>query len=108
MGALPKEIAEKLEEIRRLCVEHHIKTLTLFGSAARGTDFDPEKSDADFLVEFLPDAPRKPWYGNYLEFQEALEKLLGRKVDLMPGQHIENPYLRRRVYECTVPLYVAA
>jgi len=107
MAALPKEIAEHLEAIRRLCVEHHIKSLTLFGSAARD-DFDPQRSDADFLVEFLPDAPRLPWAGHYFRFQEALETLLGRGVDLvMPGA-IENPYLKRAIYENTVALYVAA
>lgn len=108
MDKLPPAIAEHIEAIRALCVEHHIKTLTLFGSAARGTDFDAEKSDVDFLVEFLPNAPQLPWFGEYFRFQEALQDLLGRKVDLvMPGA-IENPYIKRRIYECTVPLYVAA
>jgi len=108
MDKLPKEIGEHLEAIRALCVEHHIKSLTLFGSAARGDDFDPERSDADFLVEFLPDAPRKPWYGNHVEFQEALADLLGRKVDLVWPGGLKNPYLKRAIYECTIPLYVAA
>jgi predicted nucleotidyltransferase len=108
MDKLPSAIAEHLEAIRALCVEHHIKTLTLFGSAARGDDFDPEKSDADFLVEFLPDAPRKPWAGHFFRFQEALEALLGREVDLvMPGA-IVNPYLKRSIYESAIPLYAAA
>ena len=108
MAALPKEIAAHLDEIRRLCVEHHIKTLTLFGSAARGEDFDPQKSDADFLVEFLPDAPRLPWMGNYFRFQEALEQLLGRKVDLVWPGGIRNPYMKQSVYAATVPIYAAA
>jgi uncharacterized protein len=108
MVALPKEIAEKLDEIRRLCVQHHIKTLTLFGSAARGSDFDPEKSDADFLVEFLPDAPRQPWLGEFFRFQEALQEVLGRKVDLVMPGGIRNPYLKKSIYDDTVPLYVAA
>jgi predicted nucleotidyltransferase len=107
MAALPEVIAEHLEEIRGLCVEHHIRTLTLFGSAARD-DFDPQRSDADFLVEFLPNAPRLPWAGNYFRFQEALEGLLGRRVDLvMPGA-IHDPNLKKSIYENSVPLYVAA
>lgn len=108
MDKLPPAIGEHLEAIRALCVEHHIKSLTLFGSAARGDDFDPERSDADFLVEFLPDAPRKPWLGHFFGFQDALESLLGRKVDLLMPGAIENPYLKRAIYECAVPLYVAA
>jgi predicted nucleotidyltransferase len=39
------------EELRALCRRFHVRRLDLFGSAARG-DFDPERSDVDFLVEF--------------------------------------------------------
>lgn len=37
---------------------YHIRSLEVFGSAARAYDFDPFSSDADFLVEFeaIPDA----------------------------------------------------
>ena len=89
-------------------MEHHIKSLTLFGSAARGDDFDPEKSDADFLVEFLPDAPSLPWFGEFFRFQDALAELLNRKVDLVMPGGIRNPYIKRAIYENTVPIYVAA
>ncbi len=75
-------IAEKLDDIKQLCRDHGVKRLELFGSAARGEDFDPSKSDADFLVEFV-DWRRKPWLGVYFDFESALAALLGRKVDLM-------------------------
>ena len=75
-------IAEKLEDIRRLCEKHGVKRHEIFGSAARGDDFDPAASDVDFLVE-LHDWHRKPWLGEFFEFEEALAELLGRKVDLM-------------------------
>lgn len=75
-------IAEKLEDIKRLCREHGVKRLEIFGSAARGGDFDPAMSDADFLVEFS-DWHKKPWLGVYFDFQSALASLLGREVDLM-------------------------
>ena len=84
-----------------------MKSLTLFGSAARN-DFDPDRSDADFLVEFLPNAPRLPWAGEYARLQEALEGLLGRRVDLVMPSGIRNPYLKRSIYEDTIPVYVAA
>lgn len=75
-------IAEKLEDIKRICREHGVKRLEIFGSAARGEDFDPATSDADFIVDFY-DWHRKPWIGVYFDFENALASLLGRKVDLL-------------------------
>lgn len=43
--------------IAELCRRYHVQRLEVFGSAARGTDFVPESSDTDFLVE-LPTALR--------------------------------------------------
>ena len=53
-------IADKREELAELCRRYDVARLEVFGSAARGTNFDPETSDADFLVEFDPnsDLPR--------------------------------------------------
>jgi uncharacterized protein len=75
-------IAERLEDIKRICREHGVKRLEIFGSAARGDDFDPATSDADFIVDFY-DWHRKPWIGDYFDFEKALASLLGRKVDLL-------------------------
>jgi len=41
------------DELIKLCVQHRVKSLELFGSAATGTQFDDNNSDLDFLVEFL-------------------------------------------------------
>ena len=78
----------------------------MFGSAARGNDFDASRSDADFLVTFAPEAgPRA--FANYFDFKEALEALLGRPVDLvMPGA-VENPYLRAGIERSREPVFAA-
>ncbi|MEM9753743.1 MAG: nucleotidyltransferase domain-containing protein [Planctomycetota bacterium] len=39
------------DAIERLCRDYGIAKLELFGSAAAG-DFDPRRSDVDFLVTF--------------------------------------------------------
>ena len=46
--------AEVAEICRRFCVQR----LDVFGSAARGTGFDPARSDVDPLVTYAPDLPR--------------------------------------------------
>jgi len=47
-----KEIETHREQIAELCRRYGVKRLELFGSATRGSDFDPERSDIDFLIEF--------------------------------------------------------
>lgn len=77
-------VAIHKDEIVELCRHHRIQQLEIFGSAARGDDFDPEHSDVDFLVEFAPDSDY-PALAEYFDFNEALAKLLGRPVDLVMG-----------------------
>ena len=91
------EIEEKREAFAALCRRYGVARLEVFGSAARGIDFDPKRSDFDFLVEFdqrsdVP--PLKQFFG----FAEALEQFLGRSVNLVERAAIEKSrnYIRRR------------
>lgn len=101
-----KLISDRLEELKALCAMHHVTSLSLFGSAARD-DFDPSRSDLDFLVEFA-DLPPGELSRNFFNFAEALEKLFGRKVDLVSEQAIRNPYRRASILADKQPLYDAA
>jgi hypothetical protein len=89
-------IHEKRADIAALCRRYHVRQLEVFGSAARGVDFDPASSDADFLVEFCPDAD--PGLEDFLDMKEALKSVLGREVDLIERKTIEKSrnYIRRR------------
>jgi len=100
------QIANKASVIADLCRRHGVSRLEVFGSAARGTDFDPMASDADFLVSFTP-ATRND-LGAYLDFKEALEALLGRPVDLVEREAVEasrNSIRRRTILSSAAPLY---
>jgi predicted nucleotidyltransferase len=88
-------ISEHRAEIADLCRRFGVTRLEAFGSVARGSDFDPASSDADFLVEFAPRAELTA-LRQYFGFAEALEGVLGRRVDLVGGE-IRNPYLRASV-----------
>ena len=50
-------ITNHTDELAEICRRHHVKRLEVFGSAAIG-DFNSEKSDIDFLVDYqlLPPA----------------------------------------------------
>jgi len=57
--------------------KYFVDRLALFGSVTR-SDFDAEKSDVDVLIEFS-----KTDLDAYLNLAEELEKILGKKVDLI-------------------------
>ncbi len=89
-------IADRREELVELCRRYDVARLEVFGSAARGADFDPQTSDADFLVEFEPDSGQAP-FDQYFGLAEALRRSLGRPVDLVESGAVHNPYLRAAI-----------
>ena len=99
-------LKEKEAPLADLCRRYAVARLEVFGSAADGT-FDSEHSDVDFLVEFLPGHDLGPWLAHYFEFQAGLEKLLGRKVDLVMTSAMKNPYFIREVNRTRQVLYAA-
>jgi len=56
--------------------KYSVKRIGLFGSYARGEQ--KRGSDIDFLVEF-----EKPTYDNFFDLIVYLEKLFGRKVEVL-------------------------
>ncbi|MFZ0426174.1 MAG: nucleotidyltransferase domain-containing protein [Xanthobacteraceae bacterium] len=99
-------IAERRSEIDALCRRFQVRRLDMFGSAARG-DFDPARSDIDFLVEF---AAREDDLGQFLDFKEALETLLARPVDLVDRKAVQDSrnYIRKRhILTGAEPVYAA-
>jgi predicted nucleotidyltransferase len=89
-------VSSRLDALAELCRRFHVRRLDVFGSAARGDDFDPARSDVDFLVEFDPSAD--PGMAGFLDVEEALRQVVGRKVDLVDRLAVEQSrnYLRRR------------
>jgi uncharacterized protein len=90
------EIDQKRDALAALCHRYGAVRLEVFGSAARGTGFDPGRSDADFLVTFTPAARND--LAAFADLKEGLEKLLGRPVDLVEREVIERSrnFIRRR------------
>lgn len=88
-----------------LCRRYHVRRLSLFGSALRA-DFDPVRSDLDFLVEF--DEPPDGGYATqYFGLLRDLEALFGRGVDLVEAAAIRNPWFRRGIDSSTRVLFAA-
>jgi predicted nucleotidyltransferase len=96
---------EIIERVRELCARHGVARLELTGSAAR-SDFDPERSDIDLLVEFLPGARVSAL--QFVELSDALEQAFGRRVDLIELSAVTNPILRDAFIRDRMPFYAAA
>ena len=75
------ELRQRRAEIVALCKAHGVRRLELIGSAARG-DFDPARSDFDFLVEFEDNALSE-LSNRYFGVLFGLEDLLRRRIDLI-------------------------
>jgi len=98
-------LGEHGPELIELCRHYHVKTLELFGSAAVGR-FDPERSDLDFLVDFLPLEPGT--HANaYFGLWFALKDLFRRDVDLVETPAISNPYFLKAINRQRQVLYAA-
>lgn len=98
-------IQDKQKAIAALCHEHGVARLYVFGSALR-EDFDSEKSDVDFLVEFGPmDGHAKAH--SYFDLLDDLQTLLGTEVDLVMAGAVKNRYIARDIERTKQMVYAA-
>ena len=74
------DLRQRRPEIMALARQYRARSVAVFGSCARG-ELRPD-SDIDFLVDFEPDFRLT----DVIRLMQALEDLLGRKVDVTP-QH---------------------
>ena len=70
------------KEFPRLTSRYGVKRMGLFGSFAKG--IQKEDSDIDMVIEF-----EKPIGLKFIELAEYIEKLLGRKVDILTSEGIK-------------------
>ncbi len=99
-------IEENYESLKRLCKQYRVKRFEVFGSALTGEGFDPENSDLDFLVEFLPLQPGEH-ADAYFGLLEALQDLFCRSIDLVETKAIRNPYFLESINQNRKEIYAA-
>lgn len=84
------EILEKIASERALLEQYSVRSLSLFGSVARGEA--GQDSDVDILVEFS----RPIGIFQFVRLKCALEAALGRPVDLATPSSLK-PQLRDQI-----------
>jgi uncharacterized protein len=87
-----KLLQSNREEILNLASQHGACNIRIFGSVARGEA--DENSDIDFLVDL--DQNLSPWFP--VRLIRDLEKLLGRKVDVVTEKGLKER-IRERVLQ---------
>jgi uncharacterized protein len=98
-------IEDHRAQIAALCRRFGVRRLAVFGSAARGKDFDPQRSDVDFEVAF--DGPDGARLDDFLALRDALAAAVGRPVDLVMEGSVRNPYLRAAIRKSAETVYGA-
>ena len=99
-------IEENYESLKSLCKQCLVKRFEVFGSDLTGEGFDPENSDLDFLVEFLPLQPGEH-ADAFFGLLEALQDLFKRHVDLVMPRAIKNPYFLESINKSREVIYAA-
>ena len=97
-----KIIKNHINSLNRLCQQHKVDKMYLFGSALNENFTD--KSDIDFLVRFKP-IELAEYFENYMNFKESLKNLLGREVDLLEEQTLKNPILIKSINQSKELVY---
>ncbi|MCY4195786.1 MAG: nucleotidyltransferase domain-containing protein [Rhodobacteraceae bacterium] len=100
------DIESRKKEIAELCRKYQIRQLEVFGSAAREHDFDPESSDFDFIVDYIP-VDGGSTLRRVMGFRRELASVMGCKVDVMDKGARCDPYFmvlvnrdRKTIYAC--------
>jgi uncharacterized protein len=93
------ELTISKDRLEDFCRRHHIRKLSIFGSAIHGDH--RQESDIDVLVDFEPDhVPGLAFFG----MERELSDILGRDVDLNTPQFL-SPYFRSQVLAEAETLY---
>jgi len=86
-----KKLTIPKDKIKNFCRRHHIRRLSVFGSALRD-DFNAD-SDVDVLVVF--EKGQEPGFA-FFDMQDELSRLLDRKVELHTPNFLSR-YFREKV-----------
>lgn len=101
-----KLIELNMEKIVALCRKYRVAQLWVFGSIL--TSRFSADSDVDFSVNFDSEAINREgldWADIFFDFIHELEKLLGRKVDMVCDDAVTNRFFRKELDSTKLLIY---
>lgn len=100
-------VEKNIDQIRALGRAFGVTRLEVFGSACT-SEYEPGRSDVDFLVEYPQGYDFGPWLARVQELDEALSALLGLEVDLVTASALGNTWFRSEVEKTRKVIYDAS
>jgi len=98
-------VSDHIEAIKKVCKKMQLKSLYLFGSGSTKKNHT-EESDLDFIFKFKKDENGLPISGyDYFDLMFDLEKITGKKIDLVAEEKIKNKYFLDRVNQEKIKIY---
>ena len=99
-------LVEQLDAIRLLCQPYGVAKLEVFGSFCT-PEFERERSDIDFLVDYLPTKDPGPWLREHQALEDALQHFLQIDVDLVFSDALRNHWFRQEAAKTRTTIYEA-
>lgn len=100
-------ITKNISQIEPLCKKYNVKELYAFGSVTDETKFN-DKSDVDLLVSFDKNKiAEEEFADNFFDLADELEKVLGRRVDLLTLNSLQNKVFINSVNRSKTKVYAA-
>lgn len=90
--------------LSQLGEKYKVSKMYVFGSVTN--DSFSETSDIDILISFHG-LPIDQYTDNFFDLHDELEKLFGRKVDLLTENSITNPFFKEKVQKTRQLIYAA-
>jgi predicted nucleotidyltransferase len=104
MNGITTAIPIDEDAINRFCRKWRIHELSLFGSVLRPEEFRAD-SDVDVMVTF-EEGTRWTLF-DFVEMQDDLTELFGRRADLLSKRALKNPFRRHAILSTAKVLYAA-
>lgn len=101
-----KLIELNMDKIVALCKKYKVAKLWVFGSIL--TPHFNDQSDVDFSVNFDSDTINREqldWVDLFFGFLDELKNILGRDVDIVFDDCVENPYFRKELDSTKLLIY---
>ena len=95
-------IDSKSSVLNKICKKYHVSLLYVFGSIL--TKKFSDKSDIDFIVYF-EQIPILEYADNFFDFMQELETIFNRKIDLVSGKAMKNPYFIKEIEQTKQLVY---
>jgi hypothetical protein len=96
-------ILSQNNKLIELCRKYNVKQLFVFGSVVKNKL--TVDSDLDFLVYFIDEIQLLDYADNFFDFMYELEILFNRKIDLVSGKAMKNPYFIEEVDKTKFLIY---